>query len=89
MVDEYQSQADEFALFTRDCIIRKQNGSIGVTDLFVLYQQWCKVTSQMAMPEKTFTKKMSSRYAKKRVTQGMVFLDILPKTDGWVSAMQK
>ena len=76
MIAEYRTEADEYSLFVRDCIERKVNSTVGVTDLYAAYSQWCRSTSQTPVMDRIFNKEFKNRYPKKRNAEGIVYLDI-------------
>jgi P4 family phage/plasmid primase-like protien len=83
LIQDYQEDSDEYSIFLKDCIERKNNAAINASDFFLRYKAWCTRRNRIPVSETIFGNDMKNRFARKRNSMGNVYMDIEMK-ENWI-----
>lgn len=80
-IESYQMEADEYAPFVSAYITRDPDGTVSATDLYGLYQEWCRFMGRPIKSDVIFKKEFKIRYHSVKRNNGLVYVGIKLKLE--------
>lgn len=72
----YRQQMNTIERFINDCIEEFENYTLPANEVYQVYCAWCKINGEHQQNNTNFGKELSQRFNKKRMTRGMLYVDI-------------